>query len=100
MTEQNHSTKRRGSAQTQRRGDRTRGTPPEKQARKGSRNPEWLRAFLTSAALFFAALDRRVRRIGARDDYRRKRGDKRGDQADVKVEPELCAEHLLHRDRQ
>ena len=33
MTEQNHPTKRRGSAQTQRRGDRTRGTPPEKQAR-------------------------------------------------------------------
>ena len=66
MTEQNHSTKRRGSAQTQRRGDRTRGTPPEKQARKGSGNPEWLRAFLASAALFFAALDRRVRRIGPR----------------------------------
>ena len=64
MTEQNHSTKRRGSAQTQRRGDRTRGTPPEKQARKGSGNPEWLRAFLASAALFFAALHRFVPRSG------------------------------------
>ena len=66
MTEQNHSTKRRGSAQTQRRGDRTRSTPSERRTRRGGGNPEWLRAFLASAALFFATLDRRVRRIGPR----------------------------------
>ena len=66
MTEQNHPTKRRGSAQTQRRGERTRSTPSERRVRAGRGNSEWLRAFLASAALFFAALQRSVRRIGPR----------------------------------
>ena len=42
----------------------------------------------------------RVRRTGARDEYRHKRGYERGDQADIQVKPELRAEHLLHRDGQ
>ena len=66
MAEQNHPTRRRGSEQPQRRSERTKTVSNRKSAREERGAPQWLRAFLAHAALFFATLGKRIRRIGPR----------------------------------
>ena len=63
MAEQNHPTRRRGSEQPQRRSERTKTVSNRKSAREERGAPQWLRAFLAHAALFFATLGKRIRRI-------------------------------------
>lgn len=65
MSEQKRPTPQRSSASTTRRRERTqRSSFPKRGGGHGI--SEWLRAFLAHAALFFATLGQRIRRIGPR----------------------------------
>lgn len=65
MSEQKRPTSQRSSASTTRRRERTqRSSSPKRGGGHGI--SEWLRAFLAHAALFFATLGQRIRRIGPR----------------------------------
>ncbi len=65
MSEQKRPTPQRSSASTTRRRERTqRSSSPKRGGGHGI--SEWLRAFLAHAALFFATLGQRIRRIGPR----------------------------------
>lgn len=65
MSEQKRPTSQRGSASTTRRRERTqRSSSPKRGGGHGI--SEWLRALLAHAALFFATLGQRIRRIGPR----------------------------------
>ena len=65
MSEQKRPTSQRSSASTTRRRERTqRSSSPKRGGGHGI--TEWLRAFLAHAALFFATLGQRIRRIGPR----------------------------------
>ena len=65
MSEQKRPTPQRSSASTTRRRERTqRSSSPRRGGGHGI--SEWLRAFLAHAALFFATLGQRIRRIGPR----------------------------------
>ena len=65
MSEQKRPTSQRSSASTTRRRERTQRSSSPKRG-GGHRISEWLRAFLAHAALFFATLGQRIRRIGPR----------------------------------
>ena len=65
MSEQKRPTPQRSSASTTRRRERTQRLSSPKRG-GGHGISEWLRAFLAHAALFFATLGQRIRRIGPR----------------------------------